>query len=129
MRAALPPALASARFVLLTTYRRDGTPVSTPVGPIAEDGRLYVYTPVNSGKAKRVRRSSRVQVAPCTPRGVPTAAPVEARAQLLSGTEAEEMRARFARRWGSAFGPLYGLMRLVERARGIERCVIAIAPA
>lgn len=127
--ATLPPSLATARYVLLTTYRRDGTPVATPVGPIAHEGRLYVYTPVNSGKAKRVRRSSDVQVAPCTSRGVPTGPAIRARARVLSGVEADEMKQRFAQRWGGAFGPLYGLMRLVERARGIERCVIAVAPA
>ena len=125
----LPSSLLSARYALLTTYRRDGTPVSTPVGPIAHEGRLYVYTVVTSGKAKRVRRSSRVQVAPCTARGAPTGPAVEARARVTSGAEDAEMRERFRRRWGQAFGPLYAAMTLVERIRGMKRCIIAIDPA
>ncbi|WP_022917905.1 pyridoxamine 5'-phosphate oxidase family protein [Ruania albidiflava] len=51
-------------FFALTTYRRDGTPVSTPVWMAPADGRWYVYTASRSGKAKRIARDGRVQVAP-----------------------------------------------------------------
>lgn len=127
--AALPTSLENARYALLITYRRDGTPVSTPVGPIAREGTLYVYTLVTSGKAKRVRRTSRVQVAACTSRGAPTGPAIEARARIATGAEDAEMRERFRRQWARTYGPLYGLMTLVERLRRVKRCVIAIVPA
>ena len=54
----------------LTTYRRNGTPVGTAVWfAEADDGTLWVMTPHNTGKVKRVRRNPVAQVAPSTPRG------------------------------------------------------------
>ena len=58
-------ALAEQRFVLLTTYRRSGEAVSTPVWVAREGDALVVLTPARSGKAKRLRRDPRVQVQPC----------------------------------------------------------------
>ena len=61
--------MADHRFVSLTTFRRSGTPVATPVW-IARDGdALVVTTIVDSGKVKRARRDPRVELQPCTRRG------------------------------------------------------------
>jgi uncharacterized protein len=125
---ALPAQLQGARYVLLTTYRRGGAPVPTPVGPIVQDGRVYAYTPVNSGKAKRVRRTARVAVAPCTRRGEPTGPATEGRARVLDGAEADAMKQQFRRLWRRQYGPLYVGLVLVERLRGVERCVIEVTP-
>ena len=122
-------ALEGARYVLLTTYRRDGRAVPTPVGPLVRDGKVYVYTPASSGKAKRVRRTARVEVAPCTRRGEPTGRALDGRARVLAGAEADAMKEAIRRAWRRQYGPLYGLMALVERLRGIERCVIEITSA
>ena len=67
------------KYLSLTTYRRDGTPVSTPVWFVEEDGRLLVTTAADSYKAKRLRRNPAAMVAPCTARGLPKgdAIPVE----------------------------------------------------
>ncbi len=72
---------------LLVTYRRDGTPVPTPVWAAEADGRLYVRSERTSGKAKRLRRDPRMLVAPCTVRGKPLGAPFEATATMLSPGE------------------------------------------
>jgi PPOX class probable F420-dependent enzyme len=68
---------------LLVTYRRDGTPVPTPVWAAAADGLLYVRTERAAGKVKRLRRDPRLLVAACTVRGKPLGAPFEATARLL----------------------------------------------
>ena len=66
--------------VLLTTYRRDGTPVGTPVN-IAVDGDLaFVRTWDAAWKLKRIRNNPEVEVAPCTVRGKPTGPAIRARA-------------------------------------------------
>jgi PPOX class probable F420-dependent enzyme len=52
----------------LTTYRRDGTAVSTAVWFVEEDGRLLVITPAESYKARRLRRNPAAMVAPSTAR-------------------------------------------------------------
>jgi hypothetical protein len=63
------PDLAATPYVNLTTYRRNGTPVTTPVWIVTEGGQLYVLTEVHTGKAKRARATGRVQVVPCNGSG------------------------------------------------------------
>jgi uncharacterized protein len=57
------------RYVSLTTFRRSGAQVATPVWFAAVDGRLYVVSAGDSGKVKRIRNSARVRLAPCDARG------------------------------------------------------------
>jgi PPOX class probable F420-dependent enzyme len=62
-------ALGQEKFVSLTTFRRSGTAVSTPVW-IAQDGdALVVTTTEQTGKVKRLRNDPRVQLRPCSRTG------------------------------------------------------------
>ncbi|MEI5033281.1 PPOX class F420-dependent oxidoreductase [Streptomyces sp. S1A(2023)] len=63
--------LAASRYVLLTTFRRDGRAVPTPVWVMRDGGCLAVWSVADAGKVKRIRNSGRVTVAPCDWRGVP----------------------------------------------------------
>lgn len=110
-----PVALARAPFIALTTFRRDGTPVSTPVWCVAQDGALLVFTEAQSGKAKRLRRSSRVSVAPCTARGRPRGPSVDATAEVVEGTE--QVEALLAAKYGLVWRGYTLLMRLTRRVR------------
>jgi PPOX class probable F420-dependent enzyme len=77
------------RTVLLTTRKRDGTTVGTPVNiALGPDGRAYFRTWSATGKAKRMRNFPQVQIAPCTARGKATGPQRQATAVLLSGPEA-----------------------------------------
>ena len=71
--------------VLLTTYKRDGTPVGTPVHLVVEDGRAYFRTYDHAWKFKRLMRNPEAEVAPSTLRGQPTGQPLHATAQMLTG--------------------------------------------
>ena len=77
-------ALAKERYLSLTTYRRDGRAVATPVWFALDGTRILVWTDAASGKAKRVRANGRAAVAPCDVRGRTKASPFDARARLLS---------------------------------------------
>ncbi|HET8533196.1 MAG TPA: PPOX class F420-dependent oxidoreductase [Methylomirabilota bacterium] len=57
------------RYMALATFRRSGAQVRTPVWFAAMDGKVYVFTAGESGKVKRLRRSSRARVAPSDVRG------------------------------------------------------------
>ena len=57
------------RYMSLATFRGNGTEVATPVWFAAAEGRLYVVTAGESGKVKRLRRSSRARMAPSDVRG------------------------------------------------------------
>lgn len=84
--------LANQRTVLLTTYRRDGRGVGTPINIAVEDGRGYIRTFGSSWKLKRIRNNPVVELAPSTARGKPTGPTLRARARIISGEEAKRAR-------------------------------------
>ena len=84
--------------VLLTSYRRDGTPVGTPVSLAVEGDRGFVRSPGNAWKVKRIRHDPRVEIAPCTVRGRPTGPPAAAMARRLDGDEARHAARALRRR-------------------------------
>ena len=75
--------LGRERYLSITTFRRDESPVATPVWVVADSGRLYVWTGAQTGKAKRIRRNPAVLIAPCTARGTVTGPAVPAQAQVV----------------------------------------------
>jgi PPOX class probable F420-dependent enzyme len=83
--------------VLLTTFRRDGSPVGTPVSLAVAGDRGYVRSPGDAWKVKRLRHDPRARLAPCTPLGRPTGPAVAAVARRLEGDE-ERRAARLLRR-------------------------------
>ena len=80
--------LRGRRHCAVATFRRDGTPVVTPVWFGLGGDRVYFRAERVSGKAKRLARDARVLVAPCTQRGRPLAPAFEGRARILTGVEA-----------------------------------------
>lgn len=64
-------ALGDQRFLLLTTYRKTGVAVSTPVWVVRDGDALLVSTPRDAGKVKRLRNDSRVELVPCGRFGKP----------------------------------------------------------
>jgi hypothetical protein len=86
----VPQDIAGSRYVSLVTHRRNGTPVATPVWAVEDNGKLLVWTRVDSGKVKRLRKDTRVTVTPCDSRGrtAPDAQPSTATARLMDGAPA-----------------------------------------
>lgn len=81
-------ALSDEKYVLLTTFKRDGTPVSSPVWSVPiEGGDFAFYTSSTSGKIKRLAHTQRVTVQPCSMRGKVDegSVPSEATARVMTG--------------------------------------------
>jgi len=106
-------AVPSARYLLLTTYRRDGRPVATPVWFADHESRIVVWTDARSGKVRRIRATSRVTLRTCTMRGNPTSTAVEATATILPPCDIEVARDAFSRRYALVIR----LYRLATRRR------------
>jgi PPOX class probable F420-dependent enzyme len=113
-------ALADERYMLLTTFRRDGTSVATPVWVTRYDNQSVAFwTSSGSGKAKRLAHTQRVTVQPSDARGrvKPGTEPVEATARVVSGEELEEIRKRVIAKYGfqtkltKALGTIWGILR------------------
>ena len=95
--------LGDEKYVLLTTFKRDGTAVPTPVWsvPVGDDG-FGFWTSSGSGKAKRLAHTERVTVQPCDVRGRPNegAEPLEATARVVTGDELDDIRAKVTAKYG-----------------------------
>jgi uncharacterized protein len=90
--------LMDTKTILLTTYKRDGTAIDTPVS-IAFDGDRAFFRSYNKAwKTKRLSRNPDVKVAPATLKGTPTGAAIDARATLLEGHQARVAARALARR-------------------------------
>ena len=121
-------ALAGRRHCLLTTFRRNGDPVPTPVWFALDGDRLVLSTEDPSGKVKRLRHDPRVLVAPCTLRGRPLAPAVPGMARLLAGHEAEDAERRLQRAYGISRKLFYRTIHPMFVLRGRAVLSVEITP-
>jgi uncharacterized protein len=92
--------LGEAKYVLLTTFRKDGTPVPTPVWVVRIGDELRVWSNPKAGKIKRIGRDGAVQIAPCSVRGAPRGASIDAVARLLPASDNAPVLAELVRKYG-----------------------------
>jgi len=116
------------RYIALTTYRRDGRPVTTPVWAATLNGNLYIVTARSTGKVRRLRATDRVRFAPSNMNG---------RRILGAWHEGSGRVVEDEQRRGEALAALrrkYGwqmsLAMLINRLRGLdrERVVLELTP-
>src|SRR5579863_2095933 len=79
----VPSAIRDQKYISLTTFRKNGAAVATPVWFGEDSDRLFVMTRSDMGKTKRIRNNAQVRVAPCTMRGKVTGPEFAATARLL----------------------------------------------
>jgi PPOX class probable F420-dependent enzyme len=129
-------ALGDEKYILLTTFRRDGTPVATPVWAVPlDDGQVGFWTSSGSGKAKRLAHTARVTVQACNSRGRVTAGtqPVEGRARLVAGAEFAAIREKVIAKYGfmtkitKLLGTLGGIVRRKRIPYGDRGVIITLA--
>ncbi|MFH8977851.1 PPOX class F420-dependent oxidoreductase [Streptomyces sp. NPDC017890] len=92
--------LGSGKYLLVTTYRKNGTPIATPVWVVRDGDSLGVWTAAGSGKVKRVRNRADVLVGPCDLRGNPTGDQVPATAEICDPATTGRYRRLIARKYG-----------------------------
>lgn len=96
-----------ANYVSFTSYRKDGTAVSTPVWIAPADGKLYFFSEVGAYKVKRIRRNPAVTLQPCSVRGqlTPGAPVVAGTARVLDLDDTPRVRKIVSRKYW-LLGPL-----------------------
>jgi PPOX class probable F420-dependent enzyme len=99
MAGQVPAAIHNQKYISLTTFRKNGVGVATPVWFGEEDGKLYVMTRSDMGKTKRVRNNPQVKVAPCTIRGKLTGPEFAATARLLPPQDHKRARQPLNRKY------------------------------
>jgi len=96
-------ALSDEKYIRVTTFKKDGTEVSTPTWVVAlEDGKIGFYTSSTSGKAKRLKNNPNLIVQPSDGRGRAKAdtLPVKGTAVVVSGPERDAIYAKVVAKYG-----------------------------
>jgi PPOX class probable F420-dependent enzyme len=117
------------KYLSLESFRKNGQGVRTPVWfagdpAIGTPQKLYVYSEADSGKAKRIRRNSRVRIAPCDMRGKLLGDWIEARAEIVADEEA----GRGMRLLNGKYVPWKQLLDFFSKFKRRGRVVFAIHP-
>jgi PPOX class probable F420-dependent enzyme len=92
--------VGQASYALVTSYRKDGRAVPTPVWVVRDGDTLALWTVTDSGKVKRIRRDPTVLIGPCDVRGRPTGDQVPCRAEILDDAGTERVRALLRHKYG-----------------------------
>ncbi|MBX3084917.1 MAG: PPOX class F420-dependent oxidoreductase [Anaerolineae bacterium] len=101
-------------IVNLTTFRKNGQAVATPVSLSQADGKLYIVTGVNTGKIKRLRHNPHIQITPCDWKGNPLGDTFDAQARILSKNESRTVSKR------AKFGVPAPVMFIFNRLRDLR---------
>lgn len=108
------------KTILLKTFKRDGTPIGTPVNIAVEGDHAYIRTYDAAWKAKRLRNDPRIEITPSTFRGTPTGEPVHGRVRLLDGAEARHAADLLARKHRLLHGFLVPLAHRLKKYKTLH---------
>lgn len=113
---------SAQRYVNLETYRKSGQGVRTPLWFIEQQGVLYMRTPAQSAKVKRIRNNPHVRIAPSDLRGNPKGIWIDGEATLIEAAQAEWVNQLVKRKYGL----FKWLIDIRSRFKGTQYVVIAV---
>lgn len=116
--------LAKERTVVVTTFRKSGTPVPTPVWVASHDGELVLWSERTAGKIKRIRNNGKVEVQASDFRGQHLhGAKLTGTARILDDAGSDAVRSAIARKYG-----IIGQVTMFfSRLRGGNRRTVGVA--
>ena len=96
------------KYINLETYKKDGTPIRTPVWFVIDKNLIYVITRDSTGKVKRLRNNQNVRIVPCSFKGEPKNEWVKGAAEKITGDEADKVIKLRKKKYGM-FARLIGI--------------------
>ena len=123
--------LTNVSYISLTTFRRTGKAVSTPVWVVPFDGGIGVITAENTGKIKRLRHTSRVLIAESNQRGGLLSEPISGSATICDSEQVDLLSKEISKKYGwqaRLISLLEALARFVRRGAREESVGIIIRP-
>ncbi|MFJ6725410.1 MULTISPECIES: PPOX class F420-dependent oxidoreductase [unclassified Streptomyces] len=114
--------LGTGKYLLVTSYRKNGSPVPTPVWVVRDGDTLGIWTPALSYKTKRIRARGDILVGPCDLRGNPLGDQVSATAEICDA----ETTARYRKLIAGKYGIVGRLTLLSSRLRNGTRGSVGI---
>ena len=79
------------KYINLETFKKDGTPVRTPVWFVIDNDLIYVITRDSTGKVKRLRNNQDVRIVLCSFKGEPKSEWIKGKAENITGDEANKI--------------------------------------
>ena len=79
------------KYINLETYKKDGTPVRTPVWFVIDKDLIYVITRDSTGKVKRLKNNQDVRIVSCSFKGEPKNEWVKGKTEMITGEEADKV--------------------------------------
>jgi PPOX class probable F420-dependent enzyme len=111
--------LFPGKYLSLTSFKRDGTGVATPLWFVSDGRRLLALTDLHSAKVRRIRRNPMVLVAPCRGDGKLRGEPLPARVEVLTATpDLERVQRLLTERYKLSYHLVMLIYRLGRRLRG-----------
>ena len=98
------------KYINLETYKKDGTPIRTPVWFVIGNDLIYVITRESTGKVKRLKHNQDVRIVPCSFKGEPKNEWVKGKAEKITGEEADKAIKLRKKKYGMS-GRLVSLFR------------------
>jgi PPOX class probable F420-dependent enzyme len=112
-------ALFPGRYLSITSFKRDGTGVATPVWFVSDGRRLFAFTDLHSAKIRRIHRNQRVLVSSCRVNGKLRREPVPARADVLTApSELDRVQRLLLARYKISYPVVMLFYRIGRRLRG-----------
>jgi len=96
------------KYINLETYKKDGTPIRTPVWFVIDKDLIYVITSDSTGKVKRLGNNQNVRIVPCSFKGEPKNEWVKGAAEKITGDEADKIIKLRKKKYGM-FARLIGI--------------------
>jgi uncharacterized protein len=111
--------LFPGRYLSITSFKRDGTGVATPVWFVSDGTRLFAFTDLRSAKVLRIRHNPHVEIAACWVSGRLRGGPVSASAEVLTDTaDLERVQKLLLHRYKISYRVVMLFYRLGRRIRG-----------
>jgi PPOX class probable F420-dependent enzyme len=110
--------LGRGSYLLVTTFRKDGTPVPTPVWVGRDGDELIVWTQTTAGKVKRVRNNPTVELTACDLRGKPRGDTVKGTARILDEAGTERGRRVLKKKYGISGHAVIGASKVFRGREG-----------
>ena len=90
------------KYINLETYKRDNTPIKTPVWFVIDNDLIYIITRESTGKVKRLKNNQNVRIVPCSFKGEIKNEWVNGKAQKIMGSEADKVIELRKKKYGFA---------------------------
>lgn len=99
------PEIDNAKYISFVSFRKDGTPVPSPVWCVPYEGGYAFTTEMNSWKVKRILANPKVTIQVCNLRGrVKAGAKIySGTAELLNADSTADVRERVKRKYRIAY--------------------------